>query len=407
MAATASAALHPVVLIPGIGGSILVKKGQIHKRFFQKKLLDNRWVNLTPFNKRSVRQWKDDMAYGLRRDPQTKTILGFDGHIEKEIMPYDVGGTAGVKDLVSELLLLNDKQQEDLENMYQFRYFNTLCEMLYANGYADHQTLIGLPYDFRLVLDPDYRERLFATFKYYIERATERTGKPSVVVAHSLGAILFKWFLSAGGQDGGRLADQWIEENVKEFVSICAPYGGAPNSIKAGLAGEHYIPFFHHVFREELQYNSGIIMCFPNEIGAGASDVFYEISGGGGDGSVLRMRDYDDLAKKSVAFEIWRDLYAPHIGVIAERVRVPVCAVFTANVATGVGFKAKKLSEYPYDTTYAYGDGVVPARSLRSFKKLFYPELTKELIIPNSNHAKIISDPLLCKYLLQTALGRK
>lgn len=357
------------------------------------------------------------MAYGVRRDAKTGRIVGFDGYEDAGIMPYDVGGTAGIKDLVGELLLLSDRQQEDLENMYQFRYFNTICEMLYAEGYADHKTLIGLPYDFRLVLDPDYRKRLFATFRHYIEAATDRTGHRAVVVGHSLGALLFKWFLSLGGSAEGAVAggvsDDWIADNIAEFISVSAPYGGAPNSIKAGLAGEHYIPFFHHVFREELQYNSGIVMCFPNSIGTLARDVLYETPAADARGAhkkrphrAIQMADYDDLARHSVAFEIWRDLYAPHLDVMARRVRVPTCAVLTANVATGIRFKTRKLSEYPYDTAYGYGDGVVPARSLKAFRKLFYPELTKEIIIPNSNHAKTISDPRLCDYLRQAALGR-
>lgn len=417
---TPAPARRPVVLIPGIGGSVLVKQGQAHKRFFRQKLLDNRWINLTPFNARSVRTWKQDMAYGVRRDATTGRILGFDGYADAGIVPYDVGGTAGIKDLVSELLLLSAKQQEDLENLYQFRYFHALCEALYADGYADHKTLIGLPYDFRLVLDPDYRRRLFNTFRTYIEGAVSSVrggaGEGAVVVGHSLGAVLFKWFLSAGD-----VGPDWIRENVAHFVSICAPYGGAPNSIKAAVAGEHYLPFFHHVFREELQYNSGIVMCFPNRIGTMAGDVLYELPGadGGAGGAArrraagperpreIRMRDYGDLADGggAIAFEIWRDLYEPHLADVERRVAVPTTAVLTANVATGVRFKARRLSEYPYDTAYGYGDGVVPARSLKSYRKLFAADATRELLIPNSNHAKVLSDARLCELVRRLAHG--
>lgn len=361
------------------------------------------------------------MAYGVRRDPATGRILGFEGHEHSGIVPYDVGGTAGVKDLVSELLLLSAKQQEDLESAYQFRYFHAMCEALYADGYADRKTLVGLPYDFRLVLDPEYRRRLFNTFRAYIERAVAEAPRGAgrggaVVVGHSLGALLFKWFLSAGD-----VGADWIAEHVAHFVSICAPYGGAPNSIKASVAGEHYLPFFHHVFREELQYNSGIVMCFPNRIGTLPGEVLYELPGdeGGGAGGAsggarggrerpreIRIGDYAALAADgAISFEIWRDLYEPHLAVVERRVAVPTTAVLTANVATGVRFKAKRLSSYPYDTAYGYGDGVVPARSLKSYRKLFCSDLTRELLIPNSNHAKLISDARVCQLVRDLARG--
>ena len=356
------------------------------------------------------------MSYELRRDPATKRIVGFDGYESSGIVPYDIGGTAGVKDLVSEVLLLNQKQQDDIENMYQSRYFHPLCEALYAKGYADGKTLVGLPYDFRLVLDPEYRRRLFNTFRVYIERAVadarrERGADGAVVVAHSLGALLFKWFLSSGD-----VAPDWIAENVAHFVSICAPYGGAPNSIKACVAGEHYIPLFHQVFQEELQYNSGIIMCFPNRIGTLGGDVLYELAPKDGGGSErprpagpekmreIRLGDYGDLAAAgAIPFEIWRDLYEPHIPVVEKRIAVPTTAVLTVNVATGTRFKARKLSAYPYDTSYGYGDGVVPARSLKSYRKLFAGETTEELLIAGGNHAKLISDPRVCRLVLRLA----
>ena len=412
--------MRPVVLIPGIGGSVLVKQGQTHKKFFRQKLIDNRWINLTPFSKRSVARWKDDMTYGVRRDPATKRITGFDGYESRGIVPYDIGGTAGVKDLVSEVLLLNQKQQDDIENIYQSRYFHALCEALYAKGYADGKTLVGLPYDFRLVLDPEYRRRLFNTFRVYIERAVADARRESgadgaVVVAHSLGALLFKWFLSSGD-----VGPDWIAENVAHFVSLCAPYGGAPNSIKACVAGEHYIPMFQQVFQEELQYNSGIIMCFPNRIGTLGSDVLYELQAGGGGGEgggrarpadpdktrEIRLGDYADLAAGgAIPFEIWRDLYEPHIAVVEKRVAVPTTAVLTVNVATEARFKARKLSAYPYDTSYGYGDGVVPARSLKSYRKLFAGDETEELLISGGNHAKLISDPRVCRLVLRRAQG--
>ena len=364
------------------------------------------------------------MTYGVRRDPVSKRIVGFDGYESRGIVPYDIGGTAGIKDLVSELVLLNQKQQDNLESMYQVRYFNTLCESLYAKGYADGKTLVGLPYDFRLVLDPEYRRRLFNTFRSYIEKAVADSrasggaggggagADGAVVVGHSLGALLFKWFLSTGD-----VTPEWIADNVAHFVSICAPYGGAPNSVKACLAGEHYIPLFHQVFQEELEYNSGIIMCFPNSIGSLSSDVIYELPEAGTEASAggaarsekarqIRVGDYGDLADGgAIPFEIWRDLYAPHIPVIERKISVPVTAVLTVNVATAARFKTRKLSAYPYDTAYGYGDGVVPARSLKSYRKLFSGESLDELLVPNSNHAKLISDPRVCRLVQELAQG--
>lgn len=395
--------MYPVVLIPGIGGSVLVKKSNIHKNLFQQKILDNRWINLYPFSRKSVRQWKEDMRYNLRFDPSGQRIIGFEGH-SADIVPYDVGGTRGIKDLVPELLMLNDKQRTELENMYHFRYFHTMCEALYAAGYKDRETLVGMPYDFRLTLDPEYRRRLFLTFRHWIEKVGDK--KPVVVVAHSLGAILFKWFLTNG------MSDDWVARYIRSFVGVCAPFGGAPNSLKAALAGEHYIPYFHHVFREELQYNSGILMCLPNELGVLDEEIIYQVGGGGGKGAggtKVRLADFEALADGGIApLRVWRDLMLPHYSVLHRPIELPSAySVVCCNVATGARFKTQSLLDYPYDTAYGYGDGVVPARSLKAFRKVFKKECVKELIIPDSNHSKLLSDARVIDLVLSLGLGVK
>ena len=353
------------------------------------------------------------MKLTLQRDPHTTKIIGLErpsvsegiasgadgvGGAAGGLEPYDIGGTRGVRDLVGELMLLSKPHLDEVESAYNFRYFHHICEALESRGYKDRENLIGMPYDFRLVLDPSYREWLFSTFRQWIEETDTADGV--VVVAHSLGAVLFKWFISE------TVNQDWIERYIHHFYSISAPYGGAPNSIKASFAGEHYIPFFHHVFRDELQYNSGIVMCIPNYLGHTEGDILYSVSARHKkDDIAIRLRDIPELSKDHLSFDMWKDLYAPHLHTVAKKIAVPMTAVITCNAATGIGFRTRNITEYPYDTRYGYGDGVVPARSLKAHRRLFFPELSREMMIDNSHHSKLLSDPRVILDIVTMAIG--
>jgi pimeloyl-ACP methyl ester carboxylesterase len=333
------------------------------------------------------------MSFDVTRDPKTGTITGFAGYEDKGITVHDFGGTAGIKDLVGEFDLLNSHEQKRLNDIFQYRYFYDMCEALYRAGYKERQTLFGMPYDFRLVLDPRYRLMMFHDFKYWIEHAVMANGgSPAVVVAHSLGAVIMKWFLIG-------MSASWRAANVHRVVTIGAPVGGAINAVKAVLYGDHYVPLFHRQFRDELRTVSGIVMCLPNKYGfVDPDEVLVEAESG----SPITRRSYGELAEGgNVAFEIWRDLYEPHLeGLMTTQIDVCTDIIMTTSMSTHYQYKTKNRTDYPYDAAVTYGDGIVPYQSLLAARQMF-GSASRLHVINGSSHTNLISDPRVLNIVLQ------
>jgi len=169
--------MKPIILIPGISGSILVNRYKPHKELFGKKMLDNRWPNIMPYSNDSVVTWKKEMAMNVVEN-RNGIIVGINKKY-KDIDVYDLGGTKGICDIVPDLLLFNEAQQQFFETNYKFRYFHKMVNELHKVGYRDHHSLFGIPYDFRMVLDPLHRETIFKQFQYFIEHASQKNGEPA------------------------------------------------------------------------------------------------------------------------------------------------------------------------------------------------------------------------------------
>lgn len=373
--------MKPVVIIPGISGSILVNRHKPHKELLGRRMLDNRWLNIKPYSFDSVTTWKKEIGLDVIEN-EKGIVVGMHEKF-KDIGVYDIGGTKGICDILPDLLLFNESQQQFFENNYKFRYFHHMVRELHKAGYHDHQNLFGIPYDFRLVLDPLYRARLFHQFQHYIEAAAEKNGEPCVVVTHSLGGLMFKWFLTS------MVSQQWIDDHIHQVVMINAPFGGAPFALKALLAGEYYVPFLQHIFRDEVQYVGGIIMSLPNHYAFSMDEPLWMYEHG-----QITLRDYKNFIEEErhVSFRIWNDLYKPHISTMFKKISVPVHAVVNIGQETPVVFKSKKLTEIPKVHKNTAGDSIVTENSLLCYQKVFERDCLRELVVADSDHTAMISD---------------
>lgn len=342
------------------------------------------------------------MGMKVVRDPHTGKITGLTGYDEKGIIPYDVGGVMGIRDLVGEFSLLDREKQKPLQNAFNFKYFGQLCDMLHDIGYQTKVNLFGLPFDFRIVLDPRYRRHMFADFRKWIEYAVERNkGRKAVVVCHSLGAILFKWFLTT-------VPPSWTAMHVHEVIAIGAPTGGAVNAVKVLQYGDYYVPFFHKIFRDELRLNNGIIMCLPNRYAFGEDDALLVEKKG--DGAAITLKSYAELAKTNDGFAIWRDLYEPHLEtIVSTKVDVPVRIIITTSAVTDIQYRTRDLAtQYPHDAIVTYGDGVVPCASLLATRDLFTSAAPTTLDVLNgSTHSGLLSDRRVFDVLRASAAAQK
>lgn len=381
--------MHPVVLVPGFGGSLLVRKGREYIKFT--RIIDNRWINLKTLTAPPSKRWREDMAYGIQY--QDDKIIGLK-NIPSDLQAFDIGGTKGIKDIIPEFSLLSTTNKHTLDTVCYYRYFHDICESLYEQGYVDHHTLFGLPYDFRLVLDPIYRSRIFDELAVVLHAGISNTGEKTVVVTHSIGGIMFKWFLSER---------PYYQDMIHQWISINTPFGGSTFALRTALYGAHYVPMFKGYVQEELSRNTGVILAFPNELAFHPYEPLCHITGVG----TLTLSSYGSnnelthaTKRHQQTFKIWRDLYQPSISLIGAPVDVNLHAVISVGTPTPGMFTMKSSST-------VNGDGTVPYKSLRVYERIAYSQdKLKDLILRDCDHTSPLMDARVIKLIKHYALPK-
>ncbi|CAG8592849.1 4055_t:CDS:10 [Dentiscutata heterogama] len=108
-----------------------------------------------------------------------------------------------------------------------------------AIGY-DSNNMHLAAYDWRLsYINLETRDKYFSKLKSNIELIKLTDNKKSVLVSHSMGALVilyfFKWVESPSGGNGGT---SWVNNHIEAFVNIGGPLFGVPKTISALLSGE-------------------------------------------------------------------------------------------------------------------------------------------------------------------------
>eukprot|EP00898_Chlorokybus_atmophyticus_P001007 jgi/Chlat1/1907/Chrsp149S00116 len=194
---------NPVVLVPGIGGSVL------NVRDNAGKAADERvWVRL----------WEADREFQRKLwskfNPDTSEVESIDStsHV---VVPDDRFGLAAIDILDPDLRLRVD-------DLY---YFRDIITLLTAWGYVEGTTLFGFGFDFR---QSNRLERHMEAFKERLKLAYDSAGGRKVdVISHSMGGLLLKCFMA--------LRPQEFQQYVGTWVAITAPFQGAPGYIVDAL----------------------------------------------------------------------------------------------------------------------------------------------------------------------------
>lgn len=118
-------------------------------------------------------------------------------------------------------------------------YTNLIRTLARDFGY-DSNNIIGAPYDWRLApMELEERDSYFSSLKFKIESAVRRSGRPAIVMAHSMGNNIFLYFC-----DWLRLVDKptigwsrWLHRHVWAYVGFAAPLLGAPVAVRSVMSG--------------------------------------------------------------------------------------------------------------------------------------------------------------------------
>ena len=382
----------PVLLIPGIGGSILVKPGEERMQIFGHKLLHNRWLNIYPMSRQMMDMWKEDMNIPLLRN-DAGNVIGYDLKYN-QLKPYDVGGIRGVCNVVPEFELLPKMYQDIFQEHFSHEYFSPICKELESGGHTVHRDLFGFPYDFRLLLDPIVREETMMLLKSIIDIAyATNSERRVVIVTHSLGGLLLHWFLTCF------VDAAWANKYIDSIVGLNVPFGGSSAALKTTLYGEYYLPFLRHMFMDGLQTNSGVIMCLPNLMSYKRDDVLIQDN----TGRTITIDQYDDSNEPGL--QIWKELYQPWQKALGMKSLVKYYGLLSCGSGTGVSYHTKHLKMYPDRTIKTEdGDGYVSQSSMEVYKVL-YPSHVN-IKVHGVGHSQILADKRITNFVAKLARGQ-
>eukprot|EP01080_Neovahlkampfia_damariscottae_P000324 gene324-6738_t len=128
-------------------------------------------------------------------------------------------------------------------------------------GY-DSNNLKMMSYDWRLGFDQlQERDKYFTILKNEIELQKQIHKKKVFIIGHSLGAVLFTYFLQWIQKDGN-VSNKWVDEHISHFYNIAGPLLGVPKAVSAIYSGETKDTsnlFMHsaveNIFTIEQRYN--------------------------------------------------------------------------------------------------------------------------------------------------------
>ncbi|OAY32237.1 phospholipase A(1) LCAT3 isoform X2 [Manihot esculenta] len=210
---------NPVLLVSGIGGSILHSK---NKKFgFQNRV----WVRILladyEFKKRIWSLYNPNTGYTEVLDDGTELLV-----------PDDDYGLYAI-DILDPSLFVK------LCHVTEVYHFHDMIDMLIKCGYKKGTTLFGYGYDFR---QSNRIDKLMEDLKAKLETAYEASGNRKIdIISHSMGGLLVSCFISLHADVFSKFVNKWI--------CIACPFQGAPGCINDSLlTGLQFIEGFESYF---------------------------------------------------------------------------------------------------------------------------------------------------------------
>ncbi|KAL9666255.1 hypothetical protein QQ045_000581 [Rhodiola kirilowii] len=211
--------LDPVLLVSGIGGSILHSK---RKKFgFQTRV----WVRILladlEFKKKLWSLYNPETGYTEPLDKDTEIVV-----------PEDDYGLYAI-DILDPSTIVTCLH---LTEVYQF---HDMIDMLVGCGYKKGTTLFGFGYDFR---QSNRTEKSMKGLKERLETAYKASGGRKVnIISHSMGGLLVSCFMA--------LHNDLFAKYVNKWICIGCPFQGAPGCINDSLlTGLQFIEGFESYF---------------------------------------------------------------------------------------------------------------------------------------------------------------
>jgi len=216
--------LQPVVLVPGLAGSVVRAKlsGADRAHFWCESTSDwfTTWVSATEL----LPEQKDCTLARLATHFDAASGNYSDARGVKLDSSVDFGGVGGISELDP--------------GVAASAYFKHLIKHLVEAGYVVGLNLHGAPYDWRMAPDGHagayaaYGGSYYARLKALIETTTAANNARAHLITHSLGGPTVLAFLNLQ-------TAEWKARHIASFIPISGPWGGAVEQVEASISGNN------------------------------------------------------------------------------------------------------------------------------------------------------------------------
>lgn len=240
---------RPVILLPGIYGSNLYSTyDNFAKHWYCPKTTDHSifWVNLKYAIPPTYNCLFELLA--AHYDAATDKVGNPEG-LSVEI--EDFGGDGGISYVDAGVF-----------GYHFIESFGPLIDYFKGKGYTIKKDLFGVPYDWRLALDP-LRETFFPQLKQLIENAYSSNGNQNVVVlGYSCGGLMLHNFFTT-------YVDQaWKDKYIHKVIMLAPAFAGSSETLD--VAWNQYFPIIpilkNDVLRENVPKIPVISGLMPNHV---------------------------------------------------------------------------------------------------------------------------------------------
>ncbi|KAK2963711.1 putative lecithin:cholesterol acyltransferase family protein [Blattamonas nauphoetae] len=195
---------HAVIMIPGLGGSILHGKDLVTGE------TEMIWPRIRHGNQVMSKYYKATL------DPDTFELIPVD-KTKIIFAPDDNFGIYSIDYLTPDVPLPHDTRS----------YYHDMIQMFLAYGYVPGISLFGYPYDWRQCVAAD---SIMNPLRTRIRQAFHACGNQKVdIITHSMGALVFRSFV--------QLFPDENEKFVRRWIAIAPPFQGGTHVLRALLFG--------------------------------------------------------------------------------------------------------------------------------------------------------------------------
>lgn len=248
--------LKPVVLIPGLFGSILDGDVTQKKYWYCPKVKDdNVWFNDRYVIPPTYNCLFDDIR--LEWDEKTQNVKQPD-YVNLSVV--DFGGLQGINNVDTAIF-----------NIHIVPYYGVITERLEKEGYIERNSMFGAPFDWRRGLNQE--AGFWDKYAKLIEEAYEKNHEKVVIIGHSMGCYVTNMLLAK------YRSKEWCDKYVDSAIYIAPSVGGSGVAFETQVT--HKFPFIEFLgeYPETVQAIQGLHVHMPNHVAFGDTIVGYKKTG--------------------------------------------------------------------------------------------------------------------------------